>query len=1270
MKHLSFNYKEKQTLKNAQQEASKTKYKAQLIQIFTALTEKKKIQKILNKIAVKFPEAVVIGTTTAGEISHAKMYDNSTIISLSLFEKTKLISSYVPTITTQSGIKISDKICSKKTKAAVILSEGLHGEDYEGFIKGIKEQNSEIIIAGGLAGDNFNLEKTFVFLGTTIYDRGAVAVSFSGKKLFADNRYNLNWAPIGKQFTITKADGNIVEEIDNIPAVELFKKYLGESIFADGATTLLDFQLLFNEGSTTVARTPLTVDENKIILAGPMQKGQQVQFGFSNASTIVSGSNEITREMAKNPAESIYIYSCIARKTLLGKTLEKEFKTFEHIAPTAGFFTYGEFYSTTVNNALLNCTTTILVLSEDIQKVKEKAIKIDVSEKDLDNVTFSALTHFIEQTSSELQENLDFLNQYKNAVDMTSLISKTDTNGIITYVNDNFCEISQYSREELLGSKHNIIRDPNVSDFIFKKMWHNITHGRVWRGLLSNKAKDGNIYYVDTTIIPIMDEHGNIKEYMGIRQDITKQMQSKKRIQEKERLIKAIFDNQESIVIYASRTKGMLSVNKKLFEYLEFDSIEQFKEKHSCICDLFIEEEGYTYPKKHPNWINDIADGVQKETKAKIATKNGKICTFDIAIKKIDDEYIINLNDITSLEEALKQAYISEQAKSTFLANMSHEIRTPLNGILGFTDLLTKKDFDKDTKRYIDIIHKSGQTLLNVVNDILDFSKLESGELHISETDANLFDEMEATVTTFASVAKKKQVDYYTYIDTNIPTTLYCDMQRIKQVTNNLISNAIKFTPEQGTVSVSISLLDIQDDKANIKFSVKDTGIGIPEDKIATVFQAFSQADNSISRKFGGTGLGLSISSQYIKMMGSEIKVSSKEGEGSEFYFTLSLPIVNNEKRYANYFSTNALNVKIMTSSEDNVCGINTIITSYLNAWQCSYKEIHSLDKLNEEDDILIVCAKLFNQESCEEALDKYEKLQIIYIEDALTHFECSHKKFHLLEQPMTGSALFDKLISFANIDQDFLENTTDEIISEIYDGHLLIAEDNLTNQMLISAMLEEKGITFTIVDNGQEAVDKALNSDGFDLIFMDINMPVMDGIVATKLLREKGYNKPIVSLSANVIESDRESFRQAGVNDTLNKPIVPYELDAILKKYLTSKRDENQTEVIDFDIVHLQSIAKHLSIPNHEIIKKLLASFSATATELLEKLQEGSLTKDIAHNIKGVSGNMRFNNLYELAKTAELEVENYDDEKKEEVKKVIIQHLLHLREEIEKILT
>jgi len=1259
MKHITFLDTDKKAYAKARKEAQKKKYTSLLIQLYIGFTDKKKIKQKLQQIAQDFPSAVVIGATSAGEISHAKMYEKSLVFSCSFFTKTALKVAYTKKTNDVGGKALAKKIDAKRAKAAIILSEGLKESTHEDFLSAIVSINPKMIIAGGLAGDNFKLKRTFVCLGTKVYGQGSVAVSFLSDKLLASNAYNFNWTPIGKEFVITKGKGNVVEEIDGMDAVAFFEKYLGKKLLRENKLALPNFQLLFKEGDTLVGRTPLQMTKKGIVLAGPIHEGQVVQFGFSNESSLLDGAYQLGHKFSKKRAEAIYIFSCIARKALLGKVLQKEFLAFEALAPTSGFFTYGEFYSGVDRASLLNCTTTILVLSEGHKR--KKVQKIKKKEKTLDTITFDALTHFIKQTSLELKHNVALTNQYKNAVDASALVSKTDKDGFITYVNEHFCKVSKYSADELIGKKHNIVRDPQVSSFIFKKMWQTLLAGKVWRGSFSNKAKDGSLYYVDATIMPIFDENGEIEEFIAIRQDITKQVQAKNRMKQKERLIRAIFDNQDSIVIHASKSRGMLEVNKKLFDYFDFKNFEDFKSKHSCLCELFLEEEGYVNVKHNPNWLDEIASNEDKDYKVKMRAKTGKIHTFTIRTKRIQDEYIINLYDITKLEDALLRAYSSEKSKSIFLANMSHEIRTPLNGILGFTDLLMKKELERDAKRYVEIIHKSGETLLGVVNDILDFSKLESGELKLYETEVNLFEEMEAAVATFASLSKQKKINYYVYIDTKLPKTVRCDIQRLKQVMNNLISNAIKFTPENGEVIVRVELLNMEDGSAKIHFSVQDSGIGIAKEKLSSIFDAFSQADNSISREFGGTGLGLAISNQYINMMGSHIQLKSEVGKGSEFFFDLDFEVIDADSSFRKSDTVRDKTIAVVDSYKGVSCGVNTIIYNYLDAWSYNYKELESLDEVDEKIDILIVCAKIFDAGECEKLLHKYPTLELVYIEGAENSFECDAKNFHKIAQPMTGSALFDTLISL--VDPQLFEakpvivRDTEE---KRYDARVLVAEDNETNQMLISIMLKERGIDHTIVENGQEVLDTIKQNSHYDLIFMDINMPILDGIETTKRLREQGYDMPIVSLSANVIESDTQAFKDAGMNDILNKPVIPRELDSILNKYLRAVNHK----VYDFDKVDIEAIAKKLSFADSSVVIHLLKSLAKTFTKALQDLKEEDPDyKEIFHRLKGASGNMRFEKLYKVLQKIE-EKDHIDEEDIEELEA----HLRYALKEIEKL--
>lgn len=413
----------------------------------------------------------------------------------------------------------------------------------------------------------------------------------------------------------------------------------------------------------------------------------------------------------------------------------------------------------------------------------------------------------------------------------------------------------------------------------------------------------------------------------------------------------------------------------------------------------------------------------RKEAEQLLEAKSAEVYEINKNLEKLVYERTI------ALEEALKSANIAKEAKSNFLAKMSHEIRTPMNGIIGFTQLISQTDLNEKQEEYINIITSSTQTLLSVINDILDYSKIESGKLVPEIIETNILEELNNIFSLFKNSAKAKNINYILSIDDKIDTFLYSDIHKIKQVVSNLINNALKFTPENKKVSLNISLLKDDLEYQEIVFYVEDEGIGIPLDKQKKIFEAFSQADESTSRKYGGTGLGLNISSSIINLLGGTLEVESIENIGSKFFFTLKLKKCKN-------ISTKDL----------------TKIT---------------IPKLNNND------------------------LKI------------------------------------------------------------LVVDDNQVNLLIISEVLKKLNINYLLAENGQIAIDLC-KENLFDIILMDINMPILNGLEATNILKNQYKIKtPIIALTANSLEGDKNKYLEEGFDDYLSKPFNINDFLELVKKFL-----------------------------------------------------------------------------------------------------------------------
>ncbi|MFT7878757.1 MAG: ATP-binding protein [Sulfurimonas sp.] len=514
----------------------------------------------------------------------------------------------------------------------------------------------------------------------------------------------------------------------------------------------------------------------------------------------------------------------------------------------------------------------------------------------------------------------------------------------------------------------------------------------------------------------------------------------------------------------------------------------------------------------------------------------------------------------TAKEDKLT-ALQANEAKSLFLANMSHEIRTPLNGIVGFTEILRSTDLNAEQEEFLNIIDKSSENLLSIINNILDLSKIESNKIEIENIVFDAAEEFESAVETYSVGASEKNIDLNFFMDPTISKKLKGDPTKIKEIVINLLSNAIKFTSYGGEINVEIKRVDSNEGESNLMFSVSDNGIGMTKDQQARIFDAFSQADVSVTRKYGGTGLGLTISSQFVELMGGELQLESAKDKGTTFFFTIPLEeVASTEASYANAFT----DVTIGKYEQDIPTKLDTYFETYFNYFGNTVKHFEAVGDLKE----------LIDSETCSsywvdidkarqnilDALHNIDKSKLIVVASVTSRNkveELGIPQDNVIYKPVTVTKVQEVLSATAETKPKIIEEAVEK--QETYfDANVLVTEDNIINQKLITRILQEHGITVDIANNGLESFEKRRSGD-YDLIFMDIQMPVMDGIEATHEILdfeedEEEAHIPIVALTANALKGDRERFLAEGMDEYITKPIETDELLYILNKFLSHK--------------------------------------------------------------------------------------------------------------------
>lgn len=785
------------------------------------------------------------------------------------------------------------------------------------------------------------------------------------------------------------------------------------------------------------------------------------------------------------------------------------------------------------------------------------------------------------ELSSAYEEQLRAIHKSNVTVDF-------DLEGNVLSANDNFLELMGYTMEEIKGKNHAMFLPQDLArGSEFHRFWEDLGRGRFQSGEFLRIAKDGTKIWIRGSYNPIRDHNGKLVKVSKYALDVTHE---KKMSMHHEQTFRAI--DRSAALAEFDLFGNIIRVNKNILALTGYSEQEVLGCHHS----IFVSDD-YANSVAYRSFWQDLRNGIALSGEFQRYSKYGeevwihgsynpifdhlgqpyKVVKFalDITHQKMAECLISNKN--IELDEALRIAKEATRSKSEFLANMSHEIRTPLNAIIGMADILSDTKLTVEQQRFVNIFQKAGDNLLEIINDILDLSKIDAGKVSFEQIPFNLESSIEEVMDLVAPRAHTKGLELTLDYDPDLPVCFVGDPTRVKQIITNLVGNALKFT-EKGHIAVMVRQNTLADRPGTVYISVKDTGMGISEDGLGKLFKNFSQEDSSITRKYGGTGLGLSLCKRFTELFKGQIWVDSTKGKGSDFQFTLDIPVAEDQTLRHLPFD-DCLDGKRVLVIDNNSTNRMIISRFFRNQGSTILEAEQGRAAItvleNEIDrkssvDLIIVDGKMPIMDGFEfsRIVKKHPKLKGIpvimvtsdnYDDESVKAKEMGAAEY--LTKPIKSSelarAVWRTLAPKRTEQQEVkagLPAQPDAGDVAIWQGlKVLIVDDSESNRILLQNYLVKRSVPYDVAENGQVAVDKVKNG-AFDVVLMDMQMPVMDGFTATGKIREwesENDRQPveIVALTAMVLQDEVKNCFTAGCDYFLAKPIKKNDLFTLLSK-------------------------------------------------------------------------------------------------------------------------